>query len=50
MKAPDGKTGSIRVSTIEQIIQRLGYEDEKVLYDTGPHFRKRLQGYASVRS
>jgi hypothetical protein len=37
MKSPDGKTGSIRVSTIEQVIQRLDYEDEKVLYDTGPH-------------
>jgi serine phosphatase RsbU (regulator of sigma subunit)/CHASE1-domain containing sensor protein len=37
MKAPDGKPGSIRVSTIEQIIQRLDYEDEKALYDTRPH-------------
>ncbi len=37
MKARDGKTGSIRVRTIEQIIQGRDYEDEKVLYDTGPH-------------
>jgi hypothetical protein len=37
MKAPDGKTGSICVSRMEQVIQRLDYEDEKVRYDTGPH-------------
>jgi hypothetical protein len=36
VKSPDGKTGSMRVSTIEQVIQRLDYVDEKVLYDTGP--------------
>jgi hypothetical protein len=30
MKSSDGKTGSIRVSTIGEILQRLDYEDEKV--------------------
>ena len=36
MKSPHGKTGSIGVSTIEEALEMLDYEDEKVFYDTGP--------------
>jgi hypothetical protein len=36
MKAPDGKTGSIGASTIGEVLQRPDYEDELVLYDSGP--------------
>jgi hypothetical protein len=36
MKSPDGNTGCIRVSTIEEGLEMLDYEDEKFLLDTGP--------------
>lgn len=36
MKSSDGKTGSIGVSTVEEGLEMLDYEDEIVLYDTGP--------------
>jgi hypothetical protein len=35
MKSPDGKTGSIGVSTIEEGLEMLDYEYEIVLYETG---------------
>ena len=36
MKSPDGKTGSIGVSPMEEGLEMLDYEDEIVLYETGP--------------
>ena len=36
MKSSDGKTGSVRVSTIEEGLEMLDYENEIVFYDTGP--------------
>ena len=36
MKSPDGKTVSIGVSTVEEGLEMLDYEDEIVLYETGP--------------
>ena len=36
MKSPHGKTGSTGASTIEEVLQRPDYEDEIVLYDSGP--------------
>jgi hypothetical protein len=36
MKSPHGKTGSIGASTIGEVLQRPDYEDEIVLYDSGP--------------
>jgi|ERR687898_2009393 hypothetical protein len=37
MKSSDGKTGSIRVSTIGEVLQRLDYEDEIVRLRHRPH-------------
>jgi hypothetical protein len=36
MKSSDGKTGSIGVSTVEEGLEMLDYEDEKFLLDTSP--------------
>ncbi len=36
MKSPDGKTGSIGVSTMEEGLEMLFYEDEIILYETAP--------------
>ncbi len=36
MKSPDGKTGSIGVSAMEEGFEKLDYEDEIVLYENGP--------------
>ncbi len=40
MNSSDGKTGSVRVSTIAEGLETLDYEDEIVLYDTGPLARQ----------
>jgi hypothetical protein len=36
MKSLGGKTGSIGVSTVEEGLEMVDYEDEIVLYETGP--------------
>jgi hypothetical protein len=36
MKSSCRKTGSIGASTIGEVLQRPDYEDEMVLYDSGP--------------
>jgi hypothetical protein len=36
MKSSRRKTGSIGASTIGEVLQRPDYEDEIVLYDSGP--------------
>ena len=40
MNSSDGKTGSVRVSTTAEGLETLDYEDEIVLYDTGPLARQ----------
>jgi hypothetical protein len=40
MNSSDGKTGSVRVSTIAEGLETHDYEDEIVLYDTGPLARQ----------
>jgi hypothetical protein len=40
MKSSRRKTGSIGASTIGEVLQRPDYEDEIVLYDSGPLHRK----------
>ena len=40
MNYSNGKTGSVRVSTTAEGLETLDYEDEIVLYDTGPLARQ----------
>jgi hypothetical protein len=40
MKSSDGNTGSVRVSTIEVGLETFDFEDEIVLYYTGPLARQ----------
>jgi len=40
MNSSDGKTGSVGVSKIADGLETLDYEDEIVLYDTGPLARQ----------